>query len=171
MKRTILVAMTVLALIAFNATTTFAHKDEAAHKKTDKKVEGEHKHAADGSHVENKKAEDSHGHEHATKVPDSIEGIWKKINERQEQLAKTVAAKKLSAAHDPAFAIRDLTKALPAKVKEVLRVAAEEGAKDIAKIAADIDRSSAAGAQKATEGNVKQMDARIKALQAQLQRN
>jgi hypothetical protein len=169
MKKTILVAMSLSALIAFNATSTFAHEDEAAHKKTDKK-ETEHKHAADGTHVdEPKKSEGSHGHEHATKVPDTVEGIWKKINEKQEQLVKTVADKKLSSAHDPAFAIRDLAKAFPAKVAESNRGAAQEGASDIAKIAADIDKSSAAGAQKATEGNVKKMGARIKALQAKLQ--
>jgi len=74
----------------------------------------------------------------------------------------------LSEAHDHAFAIRDLVKALPERIAAENKTKAEESAKEIAKLAADIDKSGAAGAQKATEENVKKMDGAIKALEAKL---
>jgi hypothetical protein len=60
-------------------------------------------------------------------------------------------------------------KALPAKVAAEHKATAEAGAKEIRKLAADIDKSGAAGAQKATEANVKKMGEAIVALQAKLQ--
>ena len=71
--------------------------------------------------------------------------------------------------HDHAFAIRDLVKALPAKLPAESKAAAEAGAQEIRKLAADIDKSGAAGAQKATEANVKKLGDAIVALQAKLQ--
>jgi hypothetical protein len=79
-----------------------------------------------------------------------------------------VAKKDLGEAHDHAFAIRDLAKALPGKVAAESKGKAEDSAKEIAKIAADIDKSGAAGAQKATEAGVKKMEAAITALKAKL---
>jgi hypothetical protein len=60
-------------------------------------------------------------------------------------------------------------KALPAKVPAEQKPKAEAGAKEITKLAADIDKSAAAKAQKATEANVKKMDEAIAALKANLQ--
>lgn len=80
----------------------------------------------------------------------------------------TVEKKDLGEAHDHAFAIRDLVKALPAKVPAENKAKAEESAKEISQIAADIDKSGAAGAQKATEANVKKMGGAILALQNKL---
>ena len=77
--------------------------------------------------------------------------------------------KDLGEAHDHAFAIRDLVKALPAKVAAEHKPNAEAGVKEIRKLAGDIDKSGAAGAQKATEANVKKMGEAILALQAKLQ--
>jgi hypothetical protein len=115
--------------------------------------------------------EGSGGHSHFTKIPATVEDIWKKIHEQQGKLTKVVAAKELGEAHDHAFAIRDLVKALPAKVATECKPTAETGAKEITKLAADIDKSGAAKAQKATEANVKKMGEAIIALQTELQPN
>lgn len=159
MKTALLAAMTLTAAIAFNPVPAFAHEghDDEKPQPPAPKVE------------EPKKPADSHGHSHATKIPDSVEDIWKAIYAKHEKLVSTVAAKKLADAHDYAFAIRDLVKALPAKVPAESKAKAEEGAKEIAKLAADIDKSSAAGAQKTTEANVKKMGEVIAALQAKIQ--
>ena len=109
------------------------------------------------------------GHSHFTKIPATVPEIWKKIHQQQAELIKTVAKKDLGEAHDHAFAIRDLVKALPAKVAAEHKPNAEAGVKEIRKLAADIDKSGAAGAQKATEANVKKMGEAILALQTKLQ--
>jgi hypothetical protein len=94
--------------------------------------------------------------------------IWTEIHKQEGKLAKVVAAKDLGEAHDHAFAIRDLVKALPEKVAADLKTKAEEGGKEITTLAAAIDKSGAARAQKATEENVKKMGAAIKTLEAKL---
>lgn len=147
MKKIMLAAMSLSAFIAFNSNPTLAQ--EAKDKKP----------APEGG---------GSGHSHFTKIPATVEEIWKEINKQQEKLASTVAKEDLGEAHDHAFAIRDLTKALPSKVAAELKTKAEEGAKEITKIAADIDKSGAARAQKATETNVRKMEAAVKALQTSL---
>jgi len=108
------------------------------------------------------------GHNHFTKIPAAVADIWKEIYKQQARLARTVAKKDLGVAHDHAFAIRDLVKALPGKIVPKHKATAEASAKEITKLAADIDKSGAARAQKATEENVKKLDAAVKALEAQL---
>jgi hypothetical protein len=108
------------------------------------------------------------GHSHFTKIPGTVEEIWAQVHKQQERLRNTVAKKDLGEAHDHAFAIRDLVKALPSKLPEESKAKAEESAKEIAKIAGEIDKSGAAGAQKATEENVKRMDTAVKALEKTL---
>ncbi len=143
MKNTMLIAMRLLACLAFTATPILAQ--------------------------EKKPAPEGGGHSHFTKIPATVPEIWKKIHQQQAELIKTVAKKDLGEAHDHAFAIRDLVKALPAKVSAEHKAAAEAGAKEIRTLAADIDKSGAAGAQKATEANVKKMGDAILALQTKLQ--
>ena len=147
MKMTNLIAMGLLASIVFTATPLLA-QEKPAQKPAP---------AAEGG-----------GHSHFTKIPATVELIWKEIQKQQGKLASVVAKKDLGEAHDHAFAIRDLVKALPAKVPAGNKAKTEEAAKEITKLAADIDKSGAAGAQKATEANVKKMDAAIAALQASL---
>ena len=144
MKTTTLLALCLLASLS-TATTILAQEKKPAP-------------AADGG-----------GHSHFTKIPATVPEIWKKIHQQQAELIKTVAKKDLGEAHDHAFAIRDLVKALPAKVSAEHKAAAEAGAKEIRTLAADIDKSGAAGAQKATEANVKKMGEAILALQTKLQ--
>ena len=110
------------------------------------------------------------GHSHFTKIPATVEEIWTAIHKQQTKLAAVVAKSDLGEAHDHAFAIRDLVKALPAKVPAESKAKAEESAKEIVKLAADIDKSGAAGAQKATEANVKKLDTAVAALEAKLNR-
>ena len=147
MKKTTLVAMGLSACIAFTATSLQAQEKPAS-----KPVP-----AAGGE-----------GHSHFTKIPATVEGIWKEIHSQEVKLAKVVAVKDLGEAHDHAFAIRDLVKALPEKVATDLKTKAEEGVKEITPLAAAIDKSGAAGAQKATEENVKKLGAAVKALEAKL---
>ena len=146
MKKTAFVAMGISAFIAFSATQSSAQ--DAKDKKPAAQEGGEHS--------------------HFTKIPATVEDIWKEIQKQQGKLASVVARKDLGEAHDHAFAIRDLVKALPAKVPTDSKARTEEAAKNIAKIAAAIDKSSAAKAQKATEENVKKMDAAVAALQTNL---
>ena len=147
MKQTTLIAVGLSACIAFTATSLLAQ--EKPSQKPAPEPEGG-------------------GHSHFIKIPATVEEIWKEIHKQQGKLVAVVAAKDLGEAHDHAFAIRDLVKALPAKVSAENKAKAEAGAKEITKLAADIDKSGAAGAQKATEANVKKMDAAIAALQASL---
>ena len=146
MKKTTLVAMGISAFIAFTINPALAQ--EAKDKKP---------------------AQEGGGHSHFTKIPATVEDIWKEIHQQQGKLAAVVAEKDLGEAHDPAFAIRDLVKALPDKVPSDHKSAAKAGAKEIAKLASAIDKSGAAQAQKATEANVKKMDAAVAALKAKLQ--
>lgn len=146
MKKTTLLAMGISAFIAFTTTQTPAQDAKA-------------KPAA---------PEGGGGHSHFTKIPATAEDIWKEIHKQQGKLTSVVAQKDLGEAHDHAFAIRDLVKALPAKVPAEQKAKAEAGAKDITKLAADIDKSAAAKAQKATEANVKKMDEAIAALKTNL---
>ena len=144
MKNTMLLALSLLASIAI-ATPILAQEKKPA------------------------PATEGGGHSHFTKIPATVPEIWKKIHQQQAELIKTVAKKDLGEAHDHAFAIRDLVKALPAKVAAEHKPNAEAGVKEIRKLAADIDKSGAAGAQKATEANVKKLGEAILALQTKLQ--
>lgn len=105
-----------------------------------------------------------HGHEHSTKVPEGIAGIFKDIDKNLDRLTKSVAAKNLDDAHDYGFALRDLAAALVAKVPEAKKKDVEAAAKKISELATAIDKSSAAGAQKTTESGVKAMANAVKAL-------
>ena len=146
MKKNILGVLGLSAFIALTSTQTQAQ--EAKEKKPAK--------------------EGGSSHSHSTKIPATVEEIWQAIHKQQGELVSVVAKKDLGEAHDHAFAIRDLVKALPAKVSPELKSKAEAGAKEIAKLAADIDKSGAAEAQKATEANVKKMGEAILGLQTKL---
>jgi len=147
MNKATLLAMSVSAFFAFTTTPILAQEGKD---KQPPKVEG------------------GEGHSHFTKIPATVEEIWKEIHKQHGKLVSVVAKKDLGEAHDHAFAIRDLVKALPAKVPAETKAKTEVASKEITKIAADIDKSGAAGAQKATEANVKKMEAAITALQASL---
>lgn len=147
MKEALLLALSASALIAFTATPILAQK---------------------GKDQKPPKEETGGGHSHFTKIPATTEEIWKEIHKQQGKLSTVVAKKDWGEAHDHAFAIRDLVKALPLKVAAEVKTKTEESAKEIAKIAANIDKSSAAKAQKATEANVKKMDEAILTLQTKL---
>ena len=145
MRNSIIIAMGLSAFIALTVTPTFAQN-------------GKDKASEDGAS----------GHSHFTRIPGTVEEIWKEIKKHQKMLVDVVAKKDLGEAHDHGFAIRDLVRALPAKGPADSKAKAEEGGKEIARIAADIDKTSAARAQKATEANVKKMETAIKALEATL---
>ena len=146
MNKTTLLALGVSAFIACHSTPALAQETK-----------------------EKKPAKEGGGHSHFTRIPATVEDIWMEIHKQQGKLAGVVAAKDLGEAHDHAFAIRDLVKALPDKVPSDHKSAAKTGAKEIAKLASEIDKSGAAKAQKATEANVKKLDVAVAALKARLQ--
>ncbi len=146
MKKTTIITLALAAFFPFTFPQVLAQKEK------DKKPA-----SAEGS-----------AHSHFTKIPATVEEIWKEIQKQQGKLAKVVAAKDLGEAHDHAFAIRDLVKALPGKSSAENKPKAEDASKTITKLAADIDKSGAAGAQKSTEANVKKLDAAIAALKVNL---
>ena len=143
MKTSTLLARGLGALIAFTTTQTFAQEKDA-------------------------KEGGGAGHSHFIKIPATVEGIWKEIASQETKLAAVVASKNLGEAHDNGFAIRDLVRALPGKVPAESKDKAEKAAVEIAKIATAIDKSSAGGAQKTTEANVKKMATAVAALQTGL---
>ncbi len=111
-------------------------------------------------------AEPEHG-DHAdahakVQVPDTLDGIWAEIHKHHHELADTVKAQKLDEVHHHAFAIRDLAKALPAKVPSEHRKHVENMVKKLSQIAADLDKSGDAGDQAKTEANLKKLDALLK---------
>src|SRR6266404_5590102 len=134
MKTKTLLAMGLCAAIGFFATQTRA-------------AEHEHK----------------EGEPHAKiQVPDTLDGIWDEIHKHHHELADTVKAHKLAEVHHHAFAIRDLGKALPAKVPSEHKKHIENLVKKVSQIAEDLDKSGDAGDQAKTEANLKKLDAILK---------
>ena len=95
-------------------------------------------------------------------VPDTLDGIWADIHKHHKELADTVKAQKLAEVHEHAFAIRDLAKALPAKVPAEHKKHAENMVKKVSQLAADLDKSGDANDQAKTEANLKKLDAQLK---------
>lgn len=99
------------------------------------------------------------------KVPGTLDGIWADIHKHQKELADTVQSKKLDDVHHHAFAIRDLAKALPAKVPAEHKKHVENMVKKLSQTAADLDKSGDAGDQAKTEANLKKLDALLKEME------
>jgi len=110
---------------------------------------------------EHKEHSDHKAHE-KVKVPDNLNGIWDEIHKHHHELADTVKAHKLAEVHHHAFAIRDLGKALPAKVPSEHKKHIENLVKKVSQIAEDLDKSGDAGDQAKTEANLKKLDAILK---------
>jgi len=104
----------------------------------------------------------------AVKPAATAEGIMKQIHEHHGELAATVKNKKLADVHHHAFAIRDLAKALPAKVPADNKAKVESSVKNISKLAEDLDNSGDAGDQAKTEANLKKLDGVLKVLETQV---
>ncbi|SRR5581483_3320575 len=105
------------------------------------------------------------GGEHKMQIPDTREGILGEIHKHHDELTATVKANKLADVHHHAFAIRDLAKALPAKVNPDHKKMVESAVKKISQLAEDLDKSGDAGDQAATEANLKKFDDALKALE------
>jgi hypothetical protein len=108
------------------------------------------------------------GHSHFIEIPATEAEVWTEIGKQQVKLDAVVAAEKLGEAHDHGFAIRDLVRALPAKVPAENKAKAEAAIPEINKLAAAVDKSAAGGAQKVTEENVKKLTTAITTLQTAL---
>ena len=103
-----------------------------------------------------------------TMIPDTVEAIFKAIHEHHMELTATVKGKKLAEVHHHAFAIRDLANALPAKAAADKKKAVEGTAKNITKLAGELDESGDAGDQAKTEANLKKMDGLLTVLDTQM---
>jgi uncharacterized protein YcnI len=101
------------------------------------------------------------------KIPDTVDGIFKAIEDHHHKLAETVKNKKLADVHHIAFAIRDLAKALPAKAAADKKKQVEGTVNNLAKLADDLDESGDANEQGKTEANLKKLDGLLKVLETQ----
>ena len=137
MKTKTLLAMGLCAAIGFFATQTRA---------------AEHEHKEGEAHAK-------------IQVPDTLDGIWKEIHHHHQELKDTVKVGKLAEVHEHAFAIRDLGKALPAKVPSEHKKHVENMVKKLSQIAADLDKSGDAGDQAKTEANLKKLEALLKEME------
>ena len=100
-------------------------------------------------------------------IPATADGILQEIHKHHGELAETVKSKKLADVHHHAFAIRDLANALPAKVAADKKARVEGSAKNIAKLAEDLDKTGDANDQAGTEANLKKLDGVLMALMSQ----
>ena len=103
-----------------------------------------------------------------TVVPETADGIMTEIHKHHGELAEVVKSKKLADVHHHAFAIRDLANGLPSKVAADKKARVEGSAKNIAKLATDLDNTGDANNQAATEANLKKLDGVLTALEAQV---
>ena len=118
----------------------------------------------EGKHAEHEETSQEEG----TALPGTTEAILEEIHEQHEKLSDIVISKQLHKVHFHAFAIRDLAQQLPAKVSADKRARVEGAAKNIAKLAADLDASGDAGKQEKTEANLRKLDGVLRILMAQL---
>ena len=100
-------------------------------------------------------------------IPETADGIMQEIHKHHAELADVVKSKKLADVHHHAFAIRDLANALPAKVAADKKARVEGSAKNIAKLAEDLDKSGDANDQATTEANLKKLDGVLMVLEKQ----
>ena len=107
--------------------------------------------------------------EHSEKMtmPDTAEGILQEIHKHHGELDTVVKSKKLADVHHHAFAIRDLANGLIAKVAADKKARVEGSAKNIAKLAEDLDKTGDANDQAGTEANLKKLDGVLMALDQQ----
>ena len=101
-------------------------------------------------------------------IPDTADGIMQEIHKHHVELAETVKSKKLKDVHVRAFMIRDLANALPDKVAADKKARIEGSAKNIAKLADDLDKTGDANEQAGTEANLKKLDGVLMALDRQV---
>ena len=100
-------------------------------------------------------------------IPETADGIMQEIHKHHGELDTVVKSKKLADVHHHAFAIRDLANALPAKVAADKKARVEGSAKNIAKLAEDLDKTGDANDQAGTEANLKKLDGVLMALMSQ----
>ena len=143
MKLTTILAIGACAAFALTTTPLFAAEKE--HKK------GEHGKAG-----------------HATKVPDTAEGIVAEIHKHHGEIAELVKAKNLKAVHPHSDAITELAKALPAKVAADKRAAVESVTKGVIKAADDLHKAADGDDQAKSEGHLKKLDGALAQLDAKL---
>ena len=112
-------------------------------------------------------AEEAREHTEKMTIPDTADGIMQEIHQHHVELADVVKSKKLADVHHHAFAIRDLANALSAKVAADNKARVEGSAKNIAKLAEDLDKTGDANDQAGTEANLKKLDGVLMALMSQ----
>lgn len=94
-----------------------------------------------------------------TQIPDTVEGMFSAIHEQHMELTEAVKNKELAEVHHHAFAIRDLTKPLPAKATAKQKKQVEATVRSIARLAVALHESGDAGEQTKAVGNLKNTQA------------
>ncbi len=114
-------------------------------------------------------AAEEHEHEGGkAKIPDTLAGVWGEVKEHEEELGKTIAAKKLDGVHEIAFEIRDMVNALPDKSKLDADKTAKlkANAKFVTALATRLDESGDAKDQAGTEANFKKLQGILKTIES-----
>lgn len=96
------------------------------------------------------------GTEAVLKVPATVDGIWAAIDQRSAELDKDIQAGILDEVHVHAFAIRDLTAALPALSKSLpadTLAQLNSNLKFVATLAQRLDTTGDAGDKAGTQAN------------------
>ncbi len=94
------------------------------------------------------------------KIPDTVAGIWAEVKEHEQEVGKTIAAKKLDKVPEGAFRIRDIVNALPDNSKglpadKLAKVKAN--AEIVADLTNRLGESSGANNSVETEANFKKL--------------
>jgi hypothetical protein len=85
---------------------------------------------------------------------------WKNVQAKAAALDQTIRAKKMSAVHEAAFAVRDQVKLLPAKSKALSpanQAKLAKGVKTVASLASQLDEAGDSGKQAEAEALNKKM--------------
>lgn len=143
MKLTRILSITACAALAFAAMPAFA-----------------------AEHEKDKKGEPNGAH--ATKVPDTAEGIVAEIHKHHGEVAETIKAKQLKAVHEHSEAITALAKSLPTKVAADKKARVEGTTKNIGKLADALHEAADGGDQAKTEAQLKKLDAVLAQLDSQV---
>jgi hypothetical protein len=108
--------------------------------------------------------------EPAVTIPATAAEIWGAIDVHMGTLRGVVKAGKLGEAHEHAFAVRDLVRALPTHspgLSEAAMATVKSNVKFVDTLATRIDQTGDSGDQAGTEANLAKLEAVLKTLRAQ----
>lgn len=102
------------------------------------------------------------------KIPNTLDGIWRDIGKKQEELDNLIKDRKLNKVHETAFVIRDLAKLLSDKSKDLSadnRKRLESWVDGVVDSAERIDKFGDRGDQTSTEKEAKRLGTLLKSIE------